>query len=170
MGLLTYKVSSAYSKIMEEEILEKLKAGQAKAALKRGRDELGRFIKSNIKVSQNITKDNLRSQNQDQTLIDIKLNNPLSTLFRTVLKSFTRNSSITIRYPSIITIILGSLVFGLGGFVLGRQTIDLSTLFIQKNGQPLDPNQYVNRNVVVTGRLNPDKKTFSLFTINTVGP
>lgn len=155
---------------MEDEILKKLKIGLAKAALKRDRDELGRFIKSNIKVSQSMTNHNLNNQGQDQTLVDIKLNNPLSALFRAALKSLRDGFKITIKLPSPIAILLGALLFGAGGFIFGRQSIDITSLFIQKNGHSLDPNQYVNRNVVVTGHLNPDKKTFSVFTINTVGP
>ena len=125
------------------------------------RDKFGRFINSNVTTSQT-------SSATDPTLINIQINNPIYSLYNAIYKSISRG--VTIKIPSLFAIALALAIFGGGGFFFGRQSIDLSNLFIQKNGQSLDVNQYVNKNVLVTGHLNPDKKTFSVFTITTIGP
>lgn len=125
------------------------------------RDQFGRFIKKQVSVSK-------ESSATDPTIINIRINNPIYSLFNTIYKSITRG--VTIKIPALLAIAIALAIFGGGGFFLGRQSIDLSNFFIQKNGQDLDINQYVNKNVVVTGHLNPDKKTFSVFSITTIGP
>lgn len=123
-------------------------------ALTELRDKFGRFIKGQTSSSQT-------SSATDPTIINIRINNPIYSLFNAIYRSVTRG--VTIKVPSVIAIALALAIFG-------RQSIDLNNLFIQKDGKSLDVNEYINKNVIVTGRLNPDKKTFSVFSITTVGP
>ena len=125
------------------------------------RDNFGKFIKKEVSVTN-------ESSASDATLVDVKINNPVAGLFNAVKRSITRG--VTIEIPAPVAIAIALAIFGGGGFFFGRQSIDLGNLFIQKNGQVLDVNQYVNKNIIVTGHLNQDKKTFSVFSINTVGP